>query len=122
MYRCFALLLIAGLAGAEVQVAVEVFRRADRRVIREYVKAQPPDGLPPGLAKRGGALPPGLEKQLRRKGQLPPGLEKRFQPFPAALERRLPPLPPDFRRGFISGRAVIYNSNTSVITDVFVPF
>ena len=33
-------------------------------------------GLPPGLAKRGGNLPPGLEKK-RRAGNLPPGLEKK---------------------------------------------
>jgi hypothetical protein len=33
--------------------------------------------LPPGLAKRGGDLPPGLQKHLRETGQLPPGLEKK---------------------------------------------
>lgn len=33
--------------------------------------------LPPGLAKRGGNLPPGLQRQLDRRGHLPPGLEKR---------------------------------------------
>ncbi len=35
------------------------------------------DRLPPGLAKRGGNLPPGLQKHIERTGQLPPGLEKR---------------------------------------------
>lgn len=35
-------------------------------------------GLPPGLAKRGGNLPPGLQKHLMRHGQLPPGLQKRL--------------------------------------------
>lgn len=35
-------------------------------------------GLPPGLAKRGGQLPPGLQKHLLRTGQLPPGLQKRL--------------------------------------------
>jgi len=43
-----------------------------------------PANLPPGLAKRHGRLPPGLEKQLLERGQLPPGLEKRgwfFRPW-----------------------------------------
>ncbi len=34
-------------------------------------------GLPPGLAKRGGNLPPGLQRHVDRTGQLPPGLEKK---------------------------------------------
>ncbi len=37
----------------------------------------PGQGLPPGLAKRGGNLPPGLERHVERSGQLPPGLEKK---------------------------------------------
>ena len=50
--------------------AVELrFRSQDVRVILDYYR--PGGGLPPGLAKRGD-LPPGLEKQLRRKGTLPP--------------------------------------------------
>lgn len=35
--------------------------------------------LPPGLAKRNGNLPPGLQKHLDRTGHLPPGLEKRYR-------------------------------------------
>jgi len=72
----------------------------DQNVIREYYRAVPPNNLPPGLAKRGGDLPPGLEKQLRRNGRLPP----------------------DYGRAFIGGRAVIYNKSTSVVLDVFIPF
>jgi hypothetical protein len=101
--------------------AVEIFIGNDQRMIREYVRAYPGGGLPPGLAKRNGALPPGLEKQLRRKGHLPPGLEKKLYPFAPELERRLSPLAPGLSRGFIAGRAVIYNSKTSAILDVFVP-
>lgn len=94
----------------------------DRRVITEYYRALPSSNLPPGLAKRGGSLPPGLEKQLQRNGTLPPGLAKRVEPFPPELERRLPPLAPDFRRGVVEGRVVIFNTRTSVILDVFLPF
>jgi hypothetical protein len=74
-------------------------------------------GLPPGLAKRGGDLPPGLAKQLRRNGRLPPGLEKRLVPFPVELERRLPPLPPHYRRCFVGDRAIIYDQRTGIIVD-----
>jgi hypothetical protein len=37
-------------------------------------------GLPPGLAKRGGQLPPGLQKHLWKHGALPPGLQKKIGP------------------------------------------
>ena len=93
-----------------------------RRIVTEYSRALPQSNLPPGLAKRGGSLPPGLEKQLRRNGTLPPGLAKRVQPFPPELERRLPPLASDLQRGFVEGRAVIFNTKTQVIVDIFLPF
>lgn len=93
----------------------------DADVIRQYCRSLPANNLPPGLAKRGGNLPTGLEKQLQRNGHLPPGLEKRLDPFPPELERRLAPLPADYGRAFIEGRAVIYNKSTSLILDVFLP-
>jgi hypothetical protein len=89
---------------------VVVFTSTDRRLFR---------GLPPGLAKRNGDLPPGLEKQLRRNGRLPPGLEKKLTPFPVEIERRLPPCPPDVHRGFIGGVAVMYSSRTGLVLDAF---
>src|SRR5712692_6891020 len=76
-----------------------VFYEKDQRIIADYYRAQP-SGLPPGLAKRNGDLPPGLEKQLRRNGRLPAGLE----------------------RGMIGGRAFIYNRGKSLILDTFVVF
>ncbi len=76
-------------------------------------------GLPPGLAKRGGALPPGLEKQLRRNGHLPPRLEKRMVPVPEVVYRRLPPLPEGASRGYIGGHVIVYNPHTSIILNVF---
>lgn len=96
---------------------IVIFAPEERRIIHEYFQANT-SNLPPGLAKRGGNLPPGLQKHLRRNGQLPPGLEKRVNPFPGELERRLPALPPIYRRGIIGDRAVIYDSNTNAILDV----
>lgn len=90
----------------------------DRDVIVNYYREQP-GGLPPGLAKRDG-LPPGLDNQLRRNGTLPPGLAKKVAPLPRALEGRLPPCPPDTRRGIIGGIAVMYNSRTGLVIDSVV--
>ena len=95
------------------------FSDHDREVISAYY-GNPSSNLPPGLAKRGGNLPPGLEKQLQRNGTLPPGLQKRFQPCPLELERQLPPLPSDYRRGIIGAHVVIFNKNTNVIADVLL--
>jgi len=93
------------------------FEAHDREVITSYYSNRG-SNLPPGLAKRGGNLPPGLEKQLERNGTLPPGLQKRVQPCPRELERQLPPLPADYRRGVIGAHIVIFNRNTNVIVDV----
>jgi hypothetical protein len=101
-------------------VNVDIFVGQDQRVLRDYVTGYRGD-LPPGLAKRNGNLPPGLMKQLRRKGHLPPGLEKQLVPFPPDLERRMSPLQSGLQRGFISGRAVIYNPSTRLIFDIFIP-
>lgn len=62
------------------------------------------NGLPPGLAKRGGNLPPGLEKHIQRTGQLPPGLQKKLTPAPRNLNRRLPGLPEIYRRPILLNR------------------
>lgn len=102
-------------------VAVDIFVGHDQRIVGDFLTGRPGSGLPPGLAKRGGDLPPGLMKQLYRKGHLPPGLEKKIYPFPVEVERRLSPLSPGLARGYIGGRAVIFNRRTSAILDVFVP-
>jgi hypothetical protein len=93
------------------------FGEHDREVITHYYSNRG-SNLPPGLAKRGGNLPPGLEKQLERNGTLPPGLQKRVEPCPVELERQLPPLPAEYRRGVIGAHVVIFNRNTNVIVDV----
>ncbi len=108
----------SGTSGSGVTVDVDIFSAGDRELIRRHYRG-PSAGLPPGLAKRGGSLPPGLEKQLQRNGRLPPGLEKRIYAFPTEVERRLPRLKPGLKRGFIEGRAVIFNESTRVILDAF---
>ncbi len=89
------------------------------RIIRAYYGSHH-RGLPPGLAKRGGNLPPGLEKHLERDGTLPPGLQKRLTPLPYGLERELPPLPRDCycRRGVLGSNVLILNTRTGRIVDI----
>ncbi len=101
-----------------LQVSAGFFSSHEQELIQGYF-AQPKQKFPPGLAKRGGSLPPGLEKQLRRKGHLPPGLEKKISPMPYELEHRLPRLEPGLHRGFIDGKAIIYNQKTRAIIDIF---
>jgi len=94
------------------------FRYSDRD--HEAVRAWYNDhrnGLPPGLAKRD-ELPPGLERQLRVRGTLPPGLRKKIQPCPLALERRLPPPPPDCAHVIIGGHIALLNRRTFVVLDI----
>ena len=92
-----------------------LFGLHDRDIISAYYRSST---LPPGLAKRGGELPPGLERQLERNGTLPPGLQKRIDPFPRKLARQLPPLPYGYTRGWIGGSAVIIDRRTQAIVDV----
>ncbi len=94
-----------------------IFAQQDREIIINYFHGGS-SGLPPGLAKRGGNLPPGLERQLERNGTLPPGLQKKLQPFPPELERQLPPCPPSYQRGVIGVHVVVFNRSTRLIVDV----
>lgn len=95
------------------------FRSGEIETIRRYYNGRRA-GLPPGLAKRGGNLPPGLEKHLERDGTLPPGLQKRLAPLPYALERQLPRLPTSCgcRRGVLGPDVLIMNSRTGRILDI----
>lgn len=105
-------------AAATVVVQFE-FGTRDRDIITAYYKDRQ-SGLPPGLAKRDGALPPGLEKQLRRNGTLPPGLQKKITPFPRALERQLTPLPAGYRRGIVDVHLIVYRPDNHLITGVIL--
>ena len=92
-----------------------IFASRDRDVIADYYARR--SGLPPGLAKRQGDLPPGLEKQLQRNGTLPPGLQKKLRPLPRDLERRLDRLPEGDRRGILDRHLIVYRAGTYEIGD-----
>jgi hypothetical protein len=93
------------------------FHDAETKLILDFYR--PGSGhLPPGLAKRGGALPPGLQKQLRVTGTLPPGIEKHLEPFPADLDRRLGPVPAGYRRVLAGTTALLVQDATNLIVDV----
>src|SRR5258706_889834 len=94
-----------------------VFSNHDRDAIRNFYHGNL-SNLPPGLAKRNGNLPPGLRKQLQRNGTLPPGLQKRFQPLPIDIERNLPRLSSDYRRGYIGQDVLIVDNRTQRIVDI----
>ena len=94
------------------QGAMPLFGSHDRGLIHSYYS-----GLPPGLAKRNGDLPPGLARQLQRNGVLPPGLRARLRPFPVALERQLAPLPSGYRRGILDRHVVVYRTEDYRIGD-----
>ncbi len=62
-------------------------------------------------------LPPGLRKKYRRSGTLPPGWQKRFTQMPPIVVQQLPPLPPNYQRGYLDGYAVVVDPRTRVIVD-----
>jgi hypothetical protein len=96
-----------------------VFHERDRRTIRDFYRDSY-SNLPPGLAKRGGHLPPGLEKHLQRNGQLPPGLQKRIEPFPHELETQLPPIPERIRRVILGRRALMLDEDNTILDELFL--
>ncbi len=96
------------------------YSRRDRDEMRRWQQGYRGD-LPPGLARRD-RLPPGLEKQLRRRGTLPPGLRGYIQPCPLELARRLPPPPPDCENVVIGGHIVLLNRRSFMVLDIFKVF
>jgi hypothetical protein len=98
----------------------EHFLPEERQIISEYYRSanQTKKGLPPGLAKRGGKLPPGLQKHLEKNGKLPPGLQKRVEPLPSALDRRLPPLPEYWERVIVERDVILLDRRTNRILDI----
>lgn len=111
--------------GQFVQARVEArpghFLPEERRLIEQYYrrgKKSKARGLPPGLAKRGGNLPPGLQKKLERNGELPPGLQKRIEPLPVDLDRQLPRLPEYWERVIVERDIILIDRRTNRILDI----
>jgi hypothetical protein len=96
-----------------------IFSEHDQAVIRAYYYSGNGSHLPPGLAKRDGNLPPGIEKQLRANDTLPLDLQKRAEPFPIALDHQLPRLPRGYSRVMLGGRAMTLDANNRIV-DLFV--
>jgi hypothetical protein len=97
------------------------FLPEERRLIEDYYrqgKKGKAKGLPPGLAKRGGNLPPGLQKHLEKNGQLPPGLQKRLEPLPVDLDRRLPRLPEYWERVVLERDVILIDRRSNRILDI----
>jgi hypothetical protein len=98
----------------------ERFLPEERRIISDYYRGAKTTkkGLPPGLAKRGGKLPPGLQKQLEKNGQLPPGLQKRLEPLPSSLNARLPSIPEYWERVIVERDVILLDRRTNRILDI----
>ncbi len=96
------------------------FSDDDHRILQSCYSSDY-SNLPPGLAKRGGKLPPGLERQLQRNGTLPPGLQKRVQPLPESCERSLPRVPVGWSRVALSGRILLLDGHARIM-DMFVVY
>ena len=118
-YLAVVLLLGASWAMAQSRDRPAHFLPEERKIIYEYYhQGAPTRGLPPGLAKRGGKLPPGLQKQLDKNGRLPPGLQKRLEPVPADLDRRLPRLPEFWERVILERDVILIDRRTNRILDI----
>lgn len=95
----------------------EGFSDRERQVISDCMADSYRD-LPPGLAKRGGNLPPGLERQLQRNGTLPPGLQKRVRLLPDQCNQRLPGLPGGWVRVSLGARIMLLDPGDRIV-DMF---
>lgn len=114
-------LLSGGLLPAREPERPAQFLPEERRLIEQYYrggKKANPKGLPPGLAKRGGNLPPGLQKKLEKNGELPPGLQKKLTPLPVELDRQLPPLPDSWERVVVERDVILIDRRTNRILDI----
>jgi hypothetical protein len=109
-------------AGSAIALAKDrpaYFLPEERRIIENYYRSGGPSkGLPPGLAKRGGKLPPGLQKHLDRNGTLPPGLQKRLEPLPKDLDTRLPRLPNYWERVILERDVILVDRRSNRILDI----
>ena len=125
-FLAFSLFAAAFLCERGLGLALDVNRPShflpeERRAIEDYYRQGSKGkakGLQPGLAKRGGKLPPGLQKHLDKNGQLPPGLQKRLEPLPVELDHRLPRLPEYWERVVLERDVILIDRRTNRILDI----
>lgn len=91
-----------------------VFSDTDRRIIRDYYRADV-GRLPPGLAKKG-KIPPGHAFKMQRQLGVPPQVNWEY--LPRELETRLTRLPDGFVRVIIGADVGILNTRTRVVVDL----
>jgi len=116
-----AVLFLFGGAFAAEKRREDRFLPEEHKVIVDFYQKRASSsgrGLSPGLAKRGGKLPPGLQKHLERNGTLLPGLQKKIEPLPVELEQRLPPLPAEWRRVVVETDVILIDRRTNKILDI----
>jgi hypothetical protein len=120
-FLAFAIVSLVSV-GSTVALAKDrpaYFLPEERRIIENYYRSGGPSkGLPPGLAKRGGKLPPGLQKHIEKNGTLPPGLQKRLEPLPKDLEARLPRLPSSWERVILERDVILVDQRSNRILDI----
>ena len=90
---------------------------SDRDEGRRYLEAHDVQVIREYYAPRLRSLPPGLAKKYARTGRLPPGWQKKIEPLPVVVERQLIVLPPEYRRGVIDRRVVVYDPRSGAIVD-----
>lgn len=105
------------VSGAAARATVTISAEQAERV-RAYIGEE---GRAQGRGRgrgRGSALPPGIEKNLRRGKPLPPGIAKRS--LPPDLLTRLPDAPSGLEYIVAGGKLLLVEAATQVIRDVLV--
>ena len=113
------------LADDDVDIGDIVMSEIERRLIRSYYDRQYNDwnngggnrnkSIPPGIAKKGGWLPPGIAKQLARGNYMPRDVV--YYPLPYDLRNQLP-----YRSGtdyyITDDKVLLVQIGTNLILDV----
>ena len=112
---------------SDEKVAKVTITSGERETIRNYVSSYngpgrghgKNKGLPPGLAKKGGNLPPGWEKKVNPGQVMPVDVYKECKPLPSELSIKLPSPPKGVVTVVLEGKAVRLLEATREILDVF---
>ena len=93
-----------------------VLTAEDAALIRAYYGSQDHRG---GKGRgRGGALPPGIAKNLARGKPLPPGIAKQY--LPSELLRSLPPAGQGLEYVMVAGKLLLVEAATQIVREVLL--